>query len=68
LAHPDLTPQERTRLPKEKQPAVLKGFVLQTKKGSKSPVTAKDICGDVKLKMGRTILSFRIALAMEKEE
>jgi site-specific recombinase XerD len=46
LAYPGLTPQERKRLSREKYPPVLKGFVLQTKKGTKSPVTAKDIWDD----------------------
>jgi site-specific recombinase XerD len=32
LAYPELTPQERKRLPSEMQPAVLKGLVLQRKR------------------------------------
>jgi integrase-like protein len=46
LAYPDMTPQERKRLPKDKHPPVLKGFVLQRKKGSKTPVKTKDIWND----------------------
>jgi site-specific recombinase XerD len=46
LAYPELTPQERKRLPREKHPPVLKGFVLQTKKGTKNPITVKDIWDD----------------------
>jgi integrase len=46
FAYSDLTPQERKRLPKEQQPPVLRGLVLQTKKGSKSPVKQKDIWYD----------------------
>lgn len=41
-----LTPQERKQLPKDKLPAVLQGFVLQTKKGSKTPIKQKDIWDD----------------------
>jgi hypothetical protein len=47
LAYPDLTPQERKHLPPDKPlPSVLKGLVFQTKKGSKSPIKAKDIWND----------------------
>ena len=46
LAYPDLVPQERKRLPHDNLPPVLRGVVLQTKKGSKSPVKAKDIWND----------------------
>jgi hypothetical protein len=35
LAYPDLTPQERKRLPREHWPPVLKGFTLQRKKGGR---------------------------------
>jgi Phage integrase, N-terminal SAM-like domain len=34
LAYPDLTPKERKRLLKEQWPPVLKGFILQRKKGA----------------------------------
>ncbi len=43
LKYPKLTPQERSRLPRDKYPAVLDGFVLQRKKWSKTPVENKDI-------------------------
>jgi Phage integrase, N-terminal SAM-like domain len=46
LAYQDMTPQERKFLPRDKLPAVLRGLVLQTKKGSKSPVKAKHIWND----------------------
>jgi hypothetical protein len=46
LAYPDLTPQERKTLSKEMLPEVLKGFILHTKKGSKSPIKAKHIWND----------------------
>jgi site-specific recombinase XerD len=48
LAYPDLTPQERKRLPREHWPPVLKGFMLQRKKGAllQTPVTQKDIWDD----------------------
>lgn len=48
LAYPDLTPKERSKLPKEQWPPVLKGFVLQRKKGAllQSPVTQRDIWDD----------------------
>jgi integrase len=46
LAYPTLSPQERKRLPQDKQPHVLRGLILQKKKGSTSPVTAKDIWDD----------------------
>jgi integrase len=41
-----LTPQERKRLPKDKQPPILRELIFPTKKGSRSPVTAKDIWDD----------------------
>jgi integrase len=46
LAYPNLTAQERKRIPRDKYPAMLQGFVLQTKKGSKTPVENKDIWDD----------------------
>jgi integrase len=48
LAYPDLTPQERKRLPRERHPSVLKGFILQRKKGPllQTPVEQKDIWND----------------------
>jgi integrase len=46
LAYPDMTPQERKRLPRDKFPPVLKGFVLQMKKGSKTPVKTGEIWHD----------------------
>jgi hypothetical protein len=46
LAYPKLTPQERSRLPKDKWPEVLQGVVLQRKKGSKTPVENKHIWDD----------------------
>jgi site-specific recombinase XerD len=46
LAYADLTPQERKQLPRDKYPQVLKGLVLHTKRGSKSPIKASDIWGD----------------------
>jgi integrase len=42
LAYPQLTPQERKLLPKEQYPEVLRRFVLQRKKGSKTPVKTSD--------------------------
>jgi integrase len=45
-AYPKLTPQERSRLPRDKYPEVLQGVVLQTKKGSKTPIKQKDIWDD----------------------
>jgi site-specific recombinase XerD len=44
--YPKLTPQQRKRLPKDKQPSILEGLIFPTKKGSKSPVTASDIWHD----------------------
>jgi integrase len=44
--YPDLTPRERRKLPKDQQPAVLKGLVIHSKTGSKSPIKAKDIWND----------------------
>jgi integrase len=46
LAYPEMTPKERKFLPHDKFPPVLKGVVIQTKKGSKSPIKAKDIWND----------------------
>jgi integrase len=46
LAYPKLTAKERSRLPRDKYPAVLQGFDLQRKKGSKTPVENKDIWDD----------------------
>jgi len=46
MSYPKLTPQERSKLPKNKYPAVLEGFVLQTKKGTKTPIKQKDIWDD----------------------
>jgi integrase len=46
LAYPDATPQERRYLERDRLPPVLRGIVLQTKKGSKSPIKAKDIWND----------------------
>jgi len=47
LAYPEMTPQERRLLPKDQYPAVLKGVVLQTKRGgSRTPVKTKDLWSD----------------------
>ena len=46
LAFADLSPQVRRPLPKEQQFAVMSGLVLLRKKGSTSPVKAKDIWND----------------------
>jgi integrase/recombinase XerD len=71
LAFPDMTPQERKFLPHDKLPPVLKGLVLQTKKGSKTPVKAKHIWNDkdvalfLKYCKDNPRLRFYHALAME---
>src|SRR5918992_1066026 len=48
LAYPSLTTQERRKLSKEQWPPVLRGFVLQRKKGAllQTPVTRKGIWDD----------------------
>jgi integrase len=46
MAYPNMTPHERKHLTSDNLPPILKGLVLQTKKGSKSPVKAKDIWND----------------------
>lgn len=46
LAYPELTPQQRSTLPRDKYPKVLQGVVLQTKKGSKTPRKQKEIWDD----------------------
>jgi integrase len=46
MAYPDLTPQERKHVPRDRYPEVLKGFLLHRKKGSKTPVKTKDIWYD----------------------
>lgn len=46
LAYPDWTPHQRRHMSIEKYPPTLRGVVLQTKKGSKSPIKAKDIWND----------------------
>ena len=45
LAYPDMTPQERKYLSRDKFPTALKGVVLQTKKGSKTPIKQKRYLG-----------------------
>jgi integrase len=46
MAYPNMTPHERKHLASDKLPPILKGLVLQTKKGSKTPMKAKDIWND----------------------
>jgi integrase len=46
MAYPSMTPHERKHLASDNLPPILKGLVLQTKKGSKTPVKAKDIWND----------------------
>ena len=46
LAYPELTPQERKRVPREKLPEVVKNLVRPVKKGSKSPIKAKNMWND----------------------
>lgn len=46
MAYPIMTPYERKHLASDKLPPILKGLVLQTKKGSKTPMKAKDIWND----------------------
>jgi integrase len=48
LAYPDLTPQERRMLPRDKWPDVLKngGIVIHKKKGSRTPIKRKDLWED----------------------
>jgi integrase len=45
-AYPDLTAQQRKHMPRDKCPPMVKGLIFPTKKGSKSPVKAKDIWND----------------------
>jgi integrase/recombinase XerD len=46
LAYPDWTPDQRKHMDRDKYPPILQGVVLQTKKGSRSPIKAKDIWND----------------------
>jgi integrase len=45
-AYPNMTPHDRKHLASHRLPSILKGLVLQTKKGSKTPMKAKDIWND----------------------
>jgi integrase len=71
LAYPGKTPHERKCLSRDQLPPVLHGLVLQTKKGSKSPVKASDIWNDsdtaifLKYCTENTRLRFYHALAIE---
>jgi integrase len=46
LVYPDMTPQERKYLRRDRFPPAVKGVVLQTKKDSKTPIKQKDIWDD----------------------
>jgi integrase len=72
LAYPEMTPHERRRhLPHEKLPSVLKGVVLQVKRGSRTPVKNKDLWSDkdtaifLRYCMDNRRLRFYHALAIE---